>query len=604
MTGKMIILILAGFTGCSFAASAQQTDWMDGPVEFGPVSQFGSSFYADTNVDWYTTAGEMTCLLANRHTVSSSFSSAEVVCTADIDGDGDLDIIGGGNNHITWWNNLDGSGTSMLPNNVTFSFHNISSVECADIDGNGTMDILGSAEYADAISWWRNDDGLGTSWTGINIDPSLERAYSAHAADIDGDGDLDVVGTALTDPMVFWWENANGMGTAWNENTISVISASGMDLHSGDIDKDGDMDVLVAYGSNVEWYENTDGSGSSWTTHTVSSSVSGASCVYAHDMNDDGNLDILATARWGMGTLWFENDGSSPVNWSEHWICNSGTGYLEAYPADFDGDGDMDVVTAQMDTDLFEWWENTDGSGTGWSYHRICGSFEWPSSVWAGDVNGDDIPDALGTSMLDDNIGWWDLQEYNPVGSFESSMLDTQDSPIWGYIDWNADTPPGTSVAMCVRTFSHPNHPEGWTDTLTVPGSLAGLIPDGNPWVQYAAILQTEDPEVTPVLNDVTISWNLSGIEGSSGSILQPDLHAFRPNPSRGSATVRFSLPESGEVNLVFYDLSGRIVHRTSSREYPPGQNCVMLDGLGEGVYFCRMSCGGFSDVEKLILLR
>ncbi|MBD3278548.1 MAG: hypothetical protein GF388_09625, partial [Candidatus Aegiribacteria sp.] len=271
MTGKMIILILAGFTGCSFAASAQQTDWMDGPGEFGPVSQFGSSFYADTNVDWYTTTGEMTCLLANLYTVSSSFSSAEVVCTADIDGDGDLDIIGGGNNHITWWNNLDGSGTSMLPNNVTFSFDNISSVECADIDGNGTMDILGSAEYADAISWWSNDDGLGTSWTGINIDPSLERAYSAHATDIDGDGDLDVVGTALIDQAVFWWENTNGMGTAWNERTISVISSSGKDLHSGDIDKDGDMDVLVAYGSNVEWYENTDGSGSTWTTHTVSS---------------------------------------------------------------------------------------------------------------------------------------------------------------------------------------------------------------------------------------------------------------------------------------------------------------------------------------------
>ena len=52
---------------------------------------------------------------------------------------------------------------------------------------------------------------------------AFDGAIDVHAADIDGDGDIDVVGAAQLANDVAWWENTAGDGTAWTKETSTQI---------------------------------------------------------------------------------------------------------------------------------------------------------------------------------------------------------------------------------------------------------------------------------------------------------------------------------------------------------------------------------------------
>ena len=103
---------------------------------------------------------------------------------------------------------------------VDSSFNGARSVYVEDVDGDGDLDILGAAEADHDITWWENDGspqddtgGDGNSWTQHTIDGNFIVASFVAAADMDGDGDMDVLGIAGTADIVKWWEN-DGSGEA------------------------------------------------------------------------------------------------------------------------------------------------------------------------------------------------------------------------------------------------------------------------------------------------------------------------------------------------------------------------------------------------------
>jgi hypothetical protein len=419
----------------------------------------------------------------------------------------------------------------------------------------GPVFVWGNEFYQSSGIDWSDYPGsllLSQNTPGHNVDWDFDNAMSVYSEDVDGDGDMDVLGAALGADDITWWENLDGSGTSWTEHTIDGDFNNAGSVYSKDIDNDGDMDVLGAGSgcNDIAWWENLDGSGTSWTEHTIDGDFYGA--------------------------------------WS---VCSR----------DVDGDGDMDVLGAARYASEITWWENLDGSGTSWTEHTVDGDFDNAVSVYSADVNGDGHMDVLGAALDADDIAWWDLAVYSPAGSLVSSILDTQMDPDWDYLEWNSQTPSETSVSFQVRASDDHTAMGAWSDTLSIPCLLEGILEDGDQYVQYRVILETSDPDTTPVLFDVMLTWDPMGIEGGEDSEIL-SLLPFAPNPGSAPA-VRFGLPGPASVELSIFDLSGRLISEIHGDEYSPGYHDVLLDDLSPGIYFCRMISGDYKATQRFVVI-
>ena len=86
---------------------------------------------------------------------------------------------------------------------------------------------------------------------------------------------------------------------------------------------------------------------------------------------------------------------------------------------------------------------------------------------------------------------------------------------------------------------------------------------------------------------------------------LEYSLSAY-PNPFNPTTTIRFSLKEAGDVTLAVYNVSGQWMRDLTRRHYEPGHYAVRFDAneLPSGIYFAKISAGGFVKTEKLVLMK
>ena len=608
-----LVLVAALFVLVSFSFSntSTQTDWSGGPDIQGPVSDWGDSFWNSDSIADYN-AGEL-CLLhiliiPAEHTIDVNFDGAWSVYSADVDGDGDADVLGAGRycNEITWWENTDGTGTVWAEHIVDGDFNQPLSVYSTDVDGDGDADVLGAGNYCDDITWWENIDGTGTVWSKHTIDGEFDAAWSVYSTDVDGDGDADVLGAGASCDDITWWENTVGTGTVWVEHTVDGNFDGAMSVYSTDVDGDGDADVLGAgyNGDNIIWWENTDGTGTVWAEHNVDVNFDGAMCVYSTDVDGDYDADILGAGYECDDITWWENiDGTGTV-WAEHAIDGNFNGASSVYSTDVDGDGDADVLGAGFFCDDITWWENIDGTGTAWEEHTVDGDFDGARSIYTADLDGDGDADVLGAGFDCDDLTWWDVKGYSPTASLESSILNPGDVGEWEIFASNSQSPAATSVSFQFRSSNDSSNMGVWSDTLFSPYILLdGILADFTRYLQYKVILQTADPTISPELFDVTFSYSLVLETDASESSEVPSLSLIvSENPSRGFFSALLSVPETGLVELSIYDVSGRVVSE-AVLTLPIGTHTVTFDGLAEGVYFCTMRAGEFSATERIIVL-
>ncbi|MGB0387313.1 MAG: FG-GAP-like repeat-containing protein [Ardenticatenaceae bacterium] len=361
-------------------------------------------------------------LFFSEHTVDEAFNGARDVYAADLDADGDLDLLGAAYDadEIAWWAN-NGDGTSWTKHVVGTDFNGAIAVTAADLDGDGDLDVLGAAYNGDAVTWWANN-GDGTSWNEQIVDSEFNGAHDVYAADIDGDGDMDVMGAARLADDITWWAN-NGDGTTWTKNIVDETFNSARAVYAADIDGDNDVDILGAAFSDDDltwWANNGDGT---WTEHLVAGTFDGAHAVYAVDMDGDNDLDILGAASNGDDIAWWANNGDGSA-WSEHIVDQEIDGPYDVYAADVDQDGDLDVLAAAHGADGLFWWENTAGDGTTWSKLAINDAFDGVWSVYAADIDGDNDVDVLGAATSADDISWWKKESGSPTGSLQQLVND------------------------------------------------------------------------------------------------------------------------------------------------------------------------------------
>ena len=605
MNVKGVIIYLILTAPVSLADSATQTDWSGGAGMLGPVTEWSNQFYECSNID-YSTSTEITFLsfLPTEHVVDANFDGVLSVCLADINDDGYMDVLGAAefDGDITWWENTDGTGTAWTEHTIDANFISANSVHSADINDDGYMDVLGSG--GSDITWWENEDGSGTVWTEHTIDANLNAAKSVHTADINGDGYMDVLGASRIDDDIIWWANTDGSGTVWVKYTIDGDFNWASSVYSGDINGDGHMDVVGAaqIDDDITWWENSNGFGSIWEEHTIDADFDGACSVCLVDINDDGYLDVLGAAHYDDEITWWENTDGTGTVWTEHTIDANFDCANSVHSADINDDGYMDVLGAALITEEIVVWENTDGSGTTWNKYTIADSIGGAYSVHSADIDGDGYLDVLGSANYDDDIIWWHL---GTTGSLVSSILFIETTEVfWNYFSWNSTEPIENAVDFQIRASDDPYAMGDWSSQITEPCSLSSILNDGDKFFQYKVNFETLGFIFNTVVDDVTVEWATSvEIEQESEvSIGDFVLHDVIPNPAYGHATLAFSLPFETEVNLIIYDITGRIVY-SLNQDFSAGTHEVEVNGLASGLYLIQITSEDSTVTGNFVML-
>ncbi len=284
------------------------------------------------------------------------------IYASDLDGDGDMDLLVNSyfGDKVVWFENLNGLGSFGTPQTITTLTNGPKQIYASDLDGDGDMDVL-SASYDDStVAWYENINGQGNFGTQQIISNTLIGAWSILAIDIDNDGDKDVLAAQYGGFSIVWFENINGQGSFGPQQIITTTADSTRSLYAADLDNDGDMDVLAAIEDDdkIAWYENTDGQGNFGNQQIINASADAASSVYAVDIDGDGDMDVLSASYQDHKIAWYENlDGLGSFGVPQI-IISTAYRAMSVYACDIDGDGDMDVLSASQDDDTVAWYEN------------------------------------------------------------------------------------------------------------------------------------------------------------------------------------------------------------------------------------------------------
>lgn len=264
-------------------------------------------------------------------------------------------------------------------------------VGAADLDGDGDLDIT----YADALRnsdlHWFISDGSGNS-SGLSYHMLIEdmpRELGRHVfADINKDGRLDVIIGEGRHGNLVWLQNEGRpqLESPWKKHFIAQGDFSGAyDCAVADYDGDGDLDVAAnsCANGNVLWFENSGSpeDGRPWKAHVISEGLGELRCMRAADFDCDGDSDLLVSARVRGQVLWYENTGRPAAQgWKQHVVDDQASRATHGEPCDMDGDGDRDIVMSlgfgpeedQGTPHEVVWYENGgDPRKQPWAKHRI-----------------------------------------------------------------------------------------------------------------------------------------------------------------------------------------------------------------------------------------
>ena len=439
-----------------------------------------------------------------------------------------------------------------------------------------------------------------------NTQPTANAANTVTTGDFDGDGDIDLVGGAFQSDYFSIYFN-DGSGNFLRNTIDSGATADGARFATSfDLDEDGDLDVLAT--SSVAdaylWYEN-DGSGL-FIVHVIDSSPLSeeAYTIGAADFDDDGDMDVVGGANNGDKLVIYANDGSENFSlFAELSVGDNRTnGVRVAKVSDLDEDGDPDIVVAAFVGDTYSWYEN-DGSGI-FTAHTIDDSpnADGATALDIGDLDGDGDQDIAAGSNNANQYLWY---ENDGNENFTAKIIDNTSSYSIG--------PRGLSLVdleqdgdLDIITAAVTSDAFAWYEN-DGSGNFTGDIISTDLTYSNGAFAITSADMDGDLVDDIVVAANISDafswfktegviILGNETGILESV--AFYPNPV--SDMLRIVIPATLEVNRIsVYDQLGKLLWNTDGNV--TREAVIDMSVFASGMYAVQIESSEGNSTKKVI---
>jgi hypothetical protein len=290
----------------------------------------------------------------------------------DFDNDGDNDLIVGvlgmlfpNNDKIGSVVVLENDGKQNFKKHlVAEKIARVSDARAGDLDGDGDMDLaVAQFGYDDGETRWI--ENLGNWKFKSHGLQNISGPINVELTDLDSDGDLDIISLVSQEWEEIYCFINDGKGNfqpklIWGSNNED-FGSSGIAL--ADLNKDGKVDILYTNGDafdyvppvprpwhGVQWLENK--GNLNFEYHRICN-FAGAFSARTTDIDHDNDMDILVVSGFNLwdkpeseSFIWLENTGG--MQFKKHPLANSPTHLLTLDLADFNNDGNMDMVTGGM----------------------------------------------------------------------------------------------------------------------------------------------------------------------------------------------------------------------------------------------------------------